>query len=85
AVPIVDVLVGGQYGSEGKGNIANYLAPEYDVLVRVGGPNAGHKVFRRDQNPFTFHQLPSGALGNQKARLVLGAGAVIGLDALRRE
>ena len=61
--PLVDVLVGGQYGSEGKGNIAQYLAPEYDVLVRVGGPNAGHKVFRPGQEPYTFRQLPSGALG----------------------
>lgn len=41
---LVDVLVGGQYGSEGKGHIASYLAREYDLLVRVGGPNAGHKV-----------------------------------------
>src|SRR5947209_703177 len=37
---VVDVLIGGQYGSEGKGQVAAYLAPEYDVLVRVGGPNA---------------------------------------------
>ena len=42
---LVDVLVGGQYGSEGKGNIADYLSPEYEVLMRVGGPNAGHKVY----------------------------------------
>jgi adenylosuccinate synthase len=41
---LVDVLVGGQYGSEGKGNICAYLAQDYDVLVRVGGPNAGHMV-----------------------------------------
>ena len=85
AQPLVDVLIGGQYGSEGKGNIVNYLAPEYDVLVRVGGPNAGHKVYRREQDPFTFHQLPSGALANRNAILVVGAGAVIGLEALRRE
>ncbi|SFT97582.1 adenylosuccinate synthetase [Paraburkholderia aspalathi] len=85
AQPLVDVLVGGQYGSEGKGNIANYLAPEYDVLVRVGGPNAGHKVFRRDDSPYTFHQLPSGALANSDAILVIGAGAVISLDRLRLE
>lgn len=43
--PCVDAVVGGEYGSEGKGNIAYYLAPEYDLLVRVGGPNAGHTVF----------------------------------------
>jgi adenylosuccinate synthase len=36
----LDVLVGAQYGSEGKGNIAAYLASAYEVLVRVGGPNA---------------------------------------------
>jgi len=85
APPLVDVLIGGQYGSEGKGNIANYLAPEYDVLVRVGGPNAGHKVFRADDTPFTFHQLPSGALANKSATLVIGAGAVISLERLRSE
>jgi adenylosuccinate synthase len=82
---LVDVLVGGQYGSEGKGNIAHYLAREYDLLVRVGGPNAGHKVFRRDESPYTFHQLPSGALGNSDAVLVLGAGAVISLQRLQKE
>ncbi|MFJ3409138.1 adenylosuccinate synthetase [Pseudomonas protegens] len=85
ALPVVDVLVGGQYGSEGKGNIAHYLAPEYDVLVRVGGPNAGHKVYRVDEEPYTFRQLPSGALGNKDATLVIGAGAVISLDVLLRE
>ncbi|VVN41459.1 Adenylosuccinate synthetase [Pseudomonas fluorescens] len=85
ALPVVDVLVGGQYGSEGKGNIAHYLAPEYDVLVRVGGPNAGHKVYRVDDKPYTFRQLPSGALGNKDATLVIGAGAVISLEVLLRE
>ncbi|KRC08545.1 hypothetical protein ASE11_22505 [Hydrogenophaga sp. Root209] len=81
----VDVLIGGQYGSEGKGNIAHYLAGEYDVLVRVGGPNAGHKVYRHNDEAYTFRQLPSGFLGNRNAKLVLGAGAVIGLDTLRKE
>lgn len=81
----VDILVGGQFGSEGKGNIANFMAPEYDVLVRVGGPNAGHKVYRSNDKPYTFKQLPSGFLGNPDAKLVIGAGAVIGLDTLRKE
>jgi adenylosuccinate synthase len=85
AVPLVDVLVGGQYGSEGKGNIANYLAPEYDILVRVGGPNAGHVVFRSGDSPYTFRQLPSGALANRNAKLVIGAGAVIDLNNLKKE
>lgn len=79
----VDVLVGGQYGSEGKGNIAYYLAPEYDVLVRVGGPNAGHKV---PTDPvFTHRLLPSGTLANPLATLVIGPGATLDLDVLREE
>jgi adenylosuccinate synthase len=82
-VPLVDVLVGGQYGSEGKGNLAFYLAPEYDLLLRVGGPNAGHKV---PTNPVMTHRsLPSGALANQSAPLLIGAGAVISPEVLRRE
>lgn len=85
ATPCVDVIIGGQYGSEGKGNIVHYLATEYDVLVRVGGPNAGHKVFTDDGTQYTFHQLPSGAIANKKAHLVIGAGAVIRLATLLKE
>lgn len=72
---LVDVLIGGQYGSEGKGNIAAYLAKDYDILMRVGGPNAGHKVYHP---PFTFHHLPSGT-SNSDAKLLLGPGAVLNL------
>ena len=81
---LVDVLVGGQYGSEGKGQIAAYLAPEYDVLVRVGGPNAGHKVYEEPE-PFTFHHLPSGTTRNTQAHVVIGPGAVISADGLLSE
>ena len=80
---LVDVLVGGQWGSEGKGHIASYLAPEYQYLVRVGGPNAGHKVFEK-QGPFTFHQLPSGSR-NSGAGLLIAPGAVITVNDLREE
>lgn len=74
--PCVDVIVGGGYGSEGKGNIAFYLAPEYDVLVRVGGPNAAHKVYLASGEIFTHFSLPSGTQAGQ-AQLVLGPGAVV--------
>jgi adenylosuccinate synthase len=71
----VDLVIGGQYGSEGKGQIAAYLAPEYDVLVRVGGPNAGHKVFEVEE-PYTYHHLPSGTLRNQ-GLIVIGPGGTL--------
>lgn len=58
--PCVDALVGGQWGSEGKGNIAFFISPEYDLLVRVGAPNAGHRVCSYDGTIYTHHQLPSG-------------------------
>jgi len=72
----VDVVIGGQFGSEGKGQVAAYLAPEYDCLVRVGGPNAGHKVFN-NPSPDVFHLIPSGANKNKESKLVIGPGAVI--------
>jgi adenylosuccinate synthase len=56
--PSVDVIVGGGYGSEGKGNIAFHLAPEYDLLIRVGGPNAAHKVYLASGEIFTHFSLP---------------------------
>jgi adenylosuccinate synthase len=74
--PCVDVVIGGQYGSEGKGNIAFYLAPEYDVLIRVGGPNAAHKVYLASGEIFTHFSLPSGTQAGE-AQLVLGPGAVV--------
>ena len=80
---LVDVLVGGQYGSEGKGNIAYYLAPEYDLLVRVGGPNAGHKV--PTTPPYTHRLLPSGTRANPEARLLIGPGATLDTGLLLKE
>jgi adenylosuccinate synthase len=74
--PLVDVLVGGQYGSEGKGNIVGHIAPEYELLVRVGGPNAGHKVYAEPRSE-VYHHLPSGTRRAARAELLLGAGAVI--------
>lgn len=79
----VDVLIGGQYGSEGKGNIVSYLAREYDVIVRVGGPNAGHTV-ASSGGAYTYHHLPSGAR-DVTARLLLGPGMTIHLPGLLKE
>jgi adenylosuccinate synthase len=79
----VDVLVGGQFGSEGKGHIASFLAKEYEVLVRVGGPNAGHSVFEKP-SPFIHHQLPCGTR-NTSAKLVIAPGATLSLPKLLEE
>jgi adenylosuccinate synthase len=81
---LVDVLVGGQFGSEGKGQIAAYLAPNYDCLVRVGGPNAGHKVYAEPE-PHVFHIIPSGSVKNAKAKLIIGPGAVISKEVILDE
>ncbi|HEP8184355.1 adenylosuccinate synthetase [Pseudomonas aeruginosa] len=82
-VRCVDVLIGGQFGSEGKGNVVAYLAREYDVLVRVGGPNAGHTVAASD-GPYTYHHLPSGSR-DVSARLLLGPGMTIRVSKLLEE
>jgi adenylosuccinate synthase len=80
--PLVDVFVGGQYGSEGKGNICSHLAHEYDVLIRVGGPNAGHMVA---DPPYKYVQIPSGTGSSNKAKIIIGAGATIWVPTLLKE
>jgi adenylosuccinate synthase len=80
---LADVLVGGQYGSEGKGQVSAYLSSEYDILVRVGGPNAGHKV-KVGNSVFTFRHLPSGTL-SCNAEIIIGAGAVLHVPTLLEE
>lgn len=72
--PCVDVIVGGQFGSEGKGHVCAHLASSYDILMRVGGPNAGHRVA---YPPYDYIQLPSGTQSNKTARILIGPGATI--------
>jgi adenylosuccinate synthase len=79
---LVDVIVGGQYGSEGKGNIAYAIGPEYDVLCRVGGPNAGHKVPL--DKTLTHRLLPSATLSSE-APILIGPGAVLDQGVLFKE
>lgn len=81
---LVDVIVGGQFGSEGKGQIAAHISPEYDCLMRVGGPNAGHTVFEKPHN-HVFHLLPSGTHRAAHAKLLIGPGAVLNLEKILEE
>jgi adenylosuccinate synthase len=60
----VTVVVGGQYGSEGKGKVAHFLAKQMgaSIAIRVGGPNSGHTVIAESGAPLIFRQLPTAAI-----------------------
>ncbi|MBM3307052.1 MAG: adenylosuccinate synthase [Candidatus Eisenbacteria bacterium] len=70
------VLIGAQWGDEGKGKITNYLAERADMVVRFqGGANAGHTVAVGDRT-VVFHLLPSG-ISRPRATCVIGPGVVL--------
>jgi adenylosuccinate synthase len=72
----VDVLLGLQWGDEGKGKIVDVLAPKYDVVARFqGGPNAGHTL-EFDGIKHVLHQIPSGIF-RQNTKNVVGNGVVL--------
>jgi adenylosuccinate synthase len=72
----VTVVVGAQWGDEGKGRVIDYLASKADLVVRFqGGNNAGHTVVN-DLGTFRLHLVPSGIF-YPKVRCLLGAGTVI--------
>ena len=72
----VDVLLGLQWGDEGKGKVVDVLTPEYDVIARFqGGPNAGHTL-EFDGIKHVLHTIPSGIFHNNKENVV-GNGVVI--------
>lgn len=72
----VDVLLGLQWGDEGKGKIVDVLAPKYDVVARFqGGPNAGHTL-EFDGIKHVLHQIPSGIF-RETTKNVIGNGVVL--------
>ncbi|MEQ9403114.1 MAG: adenylosuccinate synthase [Cyclobacteriaceae bacterium] len=72
----VDVLLGLQWGDEGKGKVVDFLAPQYDVVARFqGGPNAGHTL-EFDGKKHVLHQIPSGIF-HEGIKNVIGNGVVI--------
>ena len=77
------VLVGGQYGSEGKGAIAAYIANEYNVHVRVGSPNAGHTIYWNGQK-HVMQSIPCGWI-NPNADIVIGRGALLNMKQFMKE
>lgn len=83
-----DIVIGLQYGDEGKGKISASIAEqinEYDLVARYnGGPNAGHSVHVKD-NPYVLklHQIPSGAAFKKRSHI--GAGCVVDIEKLHAE
>lgn len=81
----VTVILGGQFGSEGKGKTAHYFAKKEraSYCIRVGGPNSGHTVYRAGEK-IIFRLLPTGIIEDQ-VTAVLPAGSYINLSILRDE
>jgi adenylosuccinate synthase len=81
---MVDVILGLQWGDEGKGKIVDYFAKDYDVIARFqGGPNAGHTLYMDDKK-VVLHQIPSGVFQKNKLNLI-GNGVVLDPVILKKE
>jgi adenylosuccinate synthase len=81
---MVDVILGLQWGDEGKGKIVDFFAPHYDVIARFqGGPNAGHTLYVKGQK-MVLHQIPSGIFHEDKINLI-GNGVVLDAVTLKKE
>ena len=81
---MVDVILGLQWGDEGKGKIVDYFAKDYDLVARFqGGPNAGHTLYVGDKK-IVLHQIPSGIFHEDKINLI-GAGVVLDAVAFQKE
>jgi adenylosuccinate synthase len=81
---MVDVILGMQWGDEGKGKIVDYFAKNYDVIARFqGGPNAGHTLYV-DGKKIVLHQIPSGIFHEDKVNLI-GNGVVLDAVTLKKE
>jgi len=80
----MDVLLGLQWGDEGKGKIVDVLAPQYEVVARFqGGPNAGHTL-EFDGFKHVLHQIPSGIFRSQILNII-GNGVVLDPIILKKE
>ncbi len=95
---LIDVIVGGQYGSEAKGHVTaqlvaaavrdNATQPDLDIEiwnVRVAGPNAGHTAYDRHDQKFAFRSLPVGAVVDESVKLYIAPGSEVDLEVLYGE
>jgi adenylosuccinate synthase len=80
------VVVGGQYGSEGKGKVSAFISKQenIDICVRCGGPNSGHSFVDEGGKTVVLRQLPTGFV-NPRTRLLIPAGALVDPIVLGKE
>jgi adenylosuccinate synthase len=85
----LQIVVGGQFGSEAKGAVAGYLADKRRepnlMAIRVGGPNAGHTVYDNMGEKWALRQVPVAAVTNADAFLRTAAGSEIDIEVMERE
>ncbi|QDH81392.1 adenylosuccinate synthase [Echinicola soli] len=80
----MDVLLGLQWGDEGKGKVVDFLAPKYNMVARFqGGPNAGHTL-EFDGIKHVLHQIPSGIF-RENLKNIIGNGVVLDPVVLKKE
>ncbi|MGQ9621608.1 MAG: adenylosuccinate synthase [Bacteroidales bacterium] len=80
----IDILLGLQWGDEGKGKIVDALSPEYDLIARFqGGPNAGHSI-EFNNVKYVLHLIPSGIFREDKLNLI-GNGVVLDPAVFKKE
>ena len=80
------VVVGGQFGGEGKGKISAFITQQeqIDICIRCGGPNSGHSFVTESGDTVLLRQLPTGYIRPQ-TRLLIPAGGLVDLEVLRYE
>lgn len=80
----VDIIIGAQWGDEGKGKIVDLLSEDASIVARYqGGANAGHTVIYRGAQ-YVLHQIPSGIF-HRRIRCIIGNGVVVDPEALLQE
>lgn len=80
----IDILLGLQWGDEGKGKIVDAISPDYDIIARFqGGPNAGHSL-EFNNVKHVLHLIPSGIFHPEKLNII-GNGVVIDPSVFKKE
>lgn len=83
---MITLVIGGQYGGEGKGKISAFLAEQnhFDIVCRTGGVNSKHTAYK-DGKAYDLRQVPTAATTGFKGKIVYGAGSLIHIPTLLEE